>query len=76
VVGHSDSKGAEDVNIRVSTSRAQIVVDYLIANGIDAETLKAEGRGEAEPIGDNDTEAGRQQNRRVEIIAFMNSTNP
>ena len=76
LVGHTDSKGGEDTNRRVSASRAQVVVDYLVANGVDPGHLRAEGRGESEPIGDNETAEGRAKNRRVEVIWRINPTLP
>lgn len=67
VVGHTDDRGPEDVNERLSLARAQAVTGYLTAAGIDAERLTADGRGEAEPIASNDTAEGRAFNRRVEF---------
>jgi outer membrane protein OmpA-like peptidoglycan-associated protein len=67
IVGHTDWVGTDAYNLGLSQRRAQAVVDWLIAHGIARERLNAVGRGEAEPIAENTTPAGRQQNRRVEI---------
>jgi outer membrane protein OmpA-like peptidoglycan-associated protein len=70
VVGHTDSKGSADYNQDLSQRRAGSAADYLINQGISADRLRTEGRGETEPVATNDTEAGRQQNRRVEVAIF------
>lgn len=67
VVGHTDSVGSESYNQRLSERRAQSVVDYFASRGVVSNRLYAIGRGELEPRATNDTEAGRQLNRRVEI---------
>jgi len=67
VVGHTDSVGTEDYNVHLSDRRANAVVQYLVAHGIAATRLSAEGRGEREPVQANDTAAGRFENRRVEL---------
>lgn len=69
VVGHTDATGNEAYNIELSQARAFAVRDYLSArSGLIAVTITAEGRGEGEPIADNQTKDGRSKNRRVEII--------
>lgn len=68
VLGHTDSLGSELHNLRLSIQRAETVMDYLRSRGISLGRLMADGRGEAEPIDDNNTEAGRTRNRRVELI--------
>ncbi|PEN14681.1 cell envelope biogenesis protein OmpA [Longibacter salinarum] len=70
VVGHTDSKGSADYNMGLSERRAESAADFLINQGISADRLRTEGRGETEPVATNDTEAGRQQNRRVEVAIF------
>ncbi len=65
--GHTDSKGSEEVNLRISQSRAQSVLDAVMATSLEFGPLTAKGYGESEPIADNDTEEGRSQNRRIEI---------
>ncbi len=68
VVGHTDSTGSDTYNQSLSERRAEAVADELVARGVYGGTLAAEGRGEREPRADNSTEAGRQLNRRVEIL--------
>jgi len=65
--GHTDSVGSEKSNQLLSERRANAVRDHLIANGINADRLTAVGYGEANPIDDNKTSAGRKNNRRVEV---------
>jgi outer membrane protein OmpA-like peptidoglycan-associated protein len=67
VVGHTDNVGSEAFNMELSRKRAQNVVNYFVDNGIASRRLVAVGRGESAPRATNDTEAGRQLNRRVEI---------
>ena len=69
VGGHTDDRGSDELNLRLSQERAQTVVDYLVENfdWITADRLTAVGYGEEKPIADNATEAGREQNRRVEF---------
>ena len=67
LVGHTDSIGSASFNLRLSEQRAQAVKTYLIKNGIDAYRIETEGRGATEPIDTNQTEEGRQNNRRVEF---------
>ena len=68
VVGHTDSVGSDTYNQELSVRRANSVGDYLAAYGVPRERLRTEGRGESEPRATNDTEAGRQLNRRVELF--------
>lgn len=68
IEGHTDSMGEEDYNLDLSKKRAQSVRDWLIERGCDSERLVPIGFGESKPMASNDTEEGRQQNRRVEII--------
>lgn len=65
--GHSDSLGAADYNQRLSQRRAESVRDYLMDRGVNAGQLETRGYGEENPIADNDTEEGRELNRRVEL---------
>jgi outer membrane protein OmpA-like peptidoglycan-associated protein len=67
VVGHTDSTGSDAYNQTLSVNRAQSVVNYLGTHGVAPQRLSAEGVGSAQPVADNNTEAGRAQNRRVEI---------
>jgi outer membrane protein OmpA-like peptidoglycan-associated protein len=68
VIGHTDNVGGEAANMNLSRERAASVVNYLNRQGIAMTRMHAVGRGEAEPVADNSTEAGRAQNRRVELI--------
>jgi OOP family OmpA-OmpF porin len=70
IIGHTDSTGSAEYNLGLSMRRAQAVSDYLANTGVDADILREVGRGEEDPIASNDTEEGRSQNRRVEIIAI------
>jgi outer membrane protein OmpA-like peptidoglycan-associated protein len=67
IEGHTDATGDDASNLALSDRRAQAVVAWLTSNGIAANRLQASGKGETVPVGDNATEAGRQQNRRVVI---------
>jgi outer membrane protein OmpA-like peptidoglycan-associated protein len=67
VTGHTDSIGSDAYNQKLSERRAKSVVGHLIDNGIAGERLVAEGVGESQPVATNETEAGRQQNRRVQV---------
>ncbi|MBX3607818.1 MAG: OmpA family protein [Piscinibacter sp.] len=67
IVGHTDSTGNDAINNPLSIDRAQSVRDYLAARGVAPSRVETEGRGSREPVADNGTEAGRAQNRRVEI---------
>ncbi len=68
IIGHTDSTGSDAVNNPLSMERAQSVRDYLAGRGVPAARIRTEGRGEREPVADNGNEAGRAQNRRVEIF--------
>jgi len=67
VQGHTDSVGNADYNRQLSDKRAKAVMEYLIQEGIDRKRLSAMGMGEARPIASNDSAAGRERNRRVEL---------
>ncbi len=68
IEGYTDSTGSEDFNQKLSEARAGAVRDYLVSQGLDASSLTAQGFGESNPVADNKTAKGRQQNRRVEIV--------
>lgn len=68
VAGHTDSVGTDQYNQGLSERRANAVRDYLINKGIRASRLSAVGYGEARPVASNDTDAGRAENRRVELV--------
>lgn len=65
--GYTDNIGSESYNQKLSLARAQTVKNFLIKNGIESNRLKAVGYGEKDPIGDNSTDSGRAQNRRIEF---------
>ncbi|NQD79659.1 OmpA family protein, partial [Pseudomonas sp. CrR14] len=67
IVGHTDSTGSAQLNQSLSAQRAQSVASYLSANGVAASRISASGVGPSQPIASNANEAGRAQNRRVEI---------
>ncbi len=68
VEGHTDSVGSDDYNLKLSERRADAVRDYLTSNGINPANVGATGLGKADPVASNDNAAGRQQNRRVEMV--------
>ncbi|WP_152286323.1 OmpA family protein [Flavicella marina] len=67
IEGHTDSRGNDNYNLNLSQKRSKSVYNYLTGKNISSERLSSKGYGETKPIATNDTEAGRQQNRRVEI---------
>ena len=67
IMGHTDNVGKDEANQKLSEGRANAVRDELIQRGVPAERIEAIGYGESRPIDTNDTEEGRQNNRRVEI---------
>jgi outer membrane protein OmpA-like peptidoglycan-associated protein len=67
VYGHTDPTGGDQINIPLSQRRAESVANYLTARGVNRTRIATQGFGSSQPIADNSTEAGRQQNRRVEI---------
>lgn len=70
--GHTDNKGEEETLLKLSENRANAVKTYLVENGIEAERIQAVGYGASMPIGDNETDEGRTQNRRTEIKIVKN----
>jgi len=67
VSGHTDNKGADDFNMKLSQDRANSVKNYLVSNGVADARITSKGYGESKPIATNSTEYGREQNRRVEF---------
>ena len=74
IVGHTDSNGSDTYNMSLSERRAAAAVNYLVSRGVARSRLRSAGRGETEPVASNETDAGRQQNRRVEVAIFANET--
>ena len=74
VEGHTDSQGSAAYNLALSQQRADVVRDYLVYRGCAAANLQAHGIGEGNPIADNMTNAGRANNRRVEIVVARKAT--
>ena len=68
IVGHTDSTGSDAVNNPLSVARANSVRDYLSTRGVDTRRVRTDGRGSREPVADNNSDAGRAHNRRVEIF--------
>lgn len=72
VVGHTDSTGDHDYNVELSRKRAQSVADHLASLGIKEVRIDEEGKGETDPVAENESDKGRQANRRVEVAIFAN----
>lgn len=70
IQGHTDNIGNDDANMKLSQQRAKSVYEYVIAQGIPANRLRFKGYGETQPIADNNTEAGRAQNRRTVFLIY------
>jgi outer membrane protein OmpA-like peptidoglycan-associated protein len=68
VEGHTDSVGGDDYNMKLSDNRANAVRTYLVGQGVDPSIVASEGFGKSRPVADNSTAAGRQANRRVEMV--------
>jgi len=75
IVGHTDSMGADEYNRRLSQQRAEAAQRFLTSEGVASNRLRTSGRGEIEPIATNESEAGRQANRRIEL-AIVASASP
>jgi outer membrane protein OmpA-like peptidoglycan-associated protein len=72
IVGHTDSDGSDSYNQGLSERRGRSAENYLASRGVASSRLVSRGRGEAEPIAANGTEAGRRLNRRVEVAIYAN----
>ena len=70
--GHTDNVGSDDANLKLSDDRAKAVTESLISKGIKTERMQPKGYGETKPLGSNDTDEGRQLNRRVEFTILKN----
>jgi outer membrane protein OmpA-like peptidoglycan-associated protein len=72
IYGYTDSKGSDEFNLNLSKQRATAVKSYLGSRGLVSGRFVSEGMGEEDPIGDNETDAGRSKNRRVEFAILAN----
>lgn len=70
VVGHTDQVGPASYNQSLSERRASAAADYLVVQGVNRDRVSTRGKGETEPIADNETERGRELNRRVEVAIY------
>jgi outer membrane protein OmpA-like peptidoglycan-associated protein len=73
IVGHTDNVGSDDYNADLSQRRSRAAASYLASLGVTQNRLRTYGRGETEPVAENTSDAGRQQNRRVEVAIFANA---
>ncbi|MBF0468764.1 MAG: OmpA family protein [Desulfamplus sp.] len=76
IEGHTDSRGSDTYNLGLSQQRATSVFNALMERGIDSERMITKGYGELYPVAGNETESGRQQNRRVEVIILDEGVSP
>jgi OOP family OmpA-OmpF porin len=67
ISGHTDNVGSAKANKALSLKRAQACRDYLVSKGVDGSRIAAIGAGDERPIASNDSEDGRQKNRRIEV---------
>lgn len=74
VEGHTDDRGRDDLNLKLSQRRADAVKAYLMKKGLEEDRLEAVGYGESKPVADNKTRAGRAQNRRVDFVIVGENT--
>ena len=72
IVGHTDATGPDAYNMTLSERRSGAAASYLASQGVARARLRSTGRGETEPVAQNDTDANRQKNRRVEVAIFAN----
>ncbi|MEX2569693.1 MAG: OmpA family protein [Gemmatimonadota bacterium] len=70
IIGHTDSTGSDSYNAALSERRGSSAADILASYGVPRDRVRTMGRGESEPIADNETEWGQQQNRRVEVVIY------
>ena len=70
IVGHTDSDGPSEYNDDLSSRRARAAAEYLESRGVERRRVRTAGRGEREPVATNDSESGRERNRRVEVAIF------
>lgn len=74
IVGHTDATGSDSYNATLSQKRASAASSFLTSEGVAASRLRTSGRGEAEPVATNDTEYGRQLNRRIEVAIVASAS--
>jgi len=67
ITGHTDARGSDALNLRLSIARAQAVREYLQSQGVDGARIQADGKGKSQPVAENSSAQGRAKNRRVEI---------
>jgi outer membrane protein OmpA-like peptidoglycan-associated protein len=72
IEGHTDITGTREYNMTLSDKRAESVAEYIEDLGVAGKRIKTEGYGPDQPVADNDSDYGRQQNRRVEVAIFAN----
>lgn len=72
IEGHTDNTGEEDYNQKLSETRAATVENFIAAQGVASSRLTTKGYGESQPLDSNDTETGKQKNRRVEVAIYAN----
>jgi len=72
IKGHTDNVGSEEQNLKLSQSRAEAVKTYLTDRGINSGRIKVLYYGEEQPVASNETEEGREKNRRVELVVGFN----
>lgn len=73
IIGHTDQVGSTSYNLGLSERRANSAATYLMSRGLSGTRVTTRGLGESEPVASNNTEAGRQANRRVEVAIFANA---
>ncbi|MGE3845495.1 MAG: OmpA family protein [Gammaproteobacteria bacterium] len=72
IEGHTDSRGSDAYNLKLSDRRAKAVMDYLVGKGVDGGRLTSQGMGEGAPVAPNDSEANMAKNRRVDLVVTKN----
>jgi len=75
IVGHTDSYGSAEYNVNLSDRRAVAAANFIAGEGVDRDRIGTAGRGETEPIATNTSDAGRRQNRRVEVAIYAKAAN-
>lgn len=72
IEGHTDSRGSDEYNFKLSEQRAESVESYLVSQSVSNSRITTEAYGETQPIASNESDAGRQKNRRVEVAIYAN----